>query len=339
MRSKVGIEQEPISVTLIKEAEAVSTGVKFFILALIKNIERQRNKASKFGIKTFNFQTLTPKLEECLENIQQSIEEMKQKVKGNQLGSEDKDLLTLQKNYECAKKETMRLSDLLVDYNENSKKDLKRTLDTKVQEMIYKTECDKLRGERKFLIFKPESFMDRILGRTRLRDARIRNIDVRIKRAEARKKIVNSIRRVEEMLKDMYTCVDDCNNGVLTDEMQEIEDAIRQIFDRVKTREEIMSEKVDNARKGLQVTTNKRKNLSWMKNWKEARRLDKETDELEQENQNITDNRADEENPYGILTQIYNEINTRLGNIEKLIAVRGRESELKIDKSLKILEQ
>lgn len=335
MENKDDIEQEAIARELIERAEAVKLGIHSFIVVLINTIKKQRDKASILGISTFNSQTLIPELEEYLTRIEQSIEETKQKVAKNQSGVEYEKLLTLLENYKLAGKILLGELDRLSSYQENSKKDLKRTLDSKVQNIIYKTEYDRLSKEKRFLIYKPETFMDRILGKTRLREARIRNIDARMKRAEARKKTVNPIRRVEDMLKDLYEYVEDFNNGILTEEMQRIEAAIRKNFDRVKPRNEIMSEEADNHKRGLQVSTVKRRKLFWLKNWREAKRLDEETNELNQEEQGVSSNK--EENYHQKLTEIYGEIKKTLSCIESLVA--SKEGELTIERSAVVPEQ
>lgn len=310
-----------------KELLEIIKVVEFHVENIIKilklRIERQRERANVLGIKKiFDSQELLPDLEDDLTQIKQSMGKMKKRIEAEQLNDAEQELASILEKYKQASKKIEKdLYDCLESYHEFSKKDLRIALDTMVREAVYKIEYDRLSKEKKFLTFKPYTLIDRLLGELRMRKAKVGNLAARIKRAEIKRKKVSSTRRVEDMLRDMYECAEEYNDGLLTDEMQRIENGIRQIFKDVLPRKKMMTTK-----KGSQslVVSQKKELALWARKRKEANKLDEETKRIEAQNEE-NEKDTQEESPAKMLTQAYAQIKSLLNEIN--ILVQGEERE------------
>ena len=217
---------------LRKELEAIVSGVDIEkeIQEFIKIINYYKDMAQKLGVKTYNTQSLDGDLRTRLQNI---LKVMNAEIEGNNLDTQYKNLDGIRNNYNAARDEVNQLNSLSNEYEEQSLQDLKIQLNQKIQEVIYRIESKGLRAERQTLLFQEDNLLNRLLGRTALKDAKVRNINARLTRAQNKKNTAYTTKSVTQMLEDMYECAYNFNNGERTQEMIEIEQAIRSAFNNI----------------------------------------------------------------------------------------------------------
>lgn len=330
-QEKARQEQPKLEVEkLRKELEAIVSGVDIEkeIQEFIKIINYYKDMAQKLGVKTYNTQSLDGDLRTRLQNI---LKVMNAEIEGNNLDTQYKNLDGIRKNYNAARDEVNQLNSLSNEYEEQSLQDLKIQLNQKIQEVIYRIESKGLRAERQTLLFQEDNLLNRLLGRTALKDAKVRNINARLTRAQNKKNTAYTTKSVTQMLEDMYECAYNFNNGERTQEMIGIEQAIRSAFNDIDIpstqdlREKIYSKQ----RTGLPSVT-KKNIFSWHNYRREARQLNQETDNIDRQNKETISERDLKATgkPETKLTSIYVRFNEILSRIEKLVSIEKEEKDI-----------
>lgn len=306
------------------------------IANIIQRIYKYRDMSKNLGIQTFNSQVLEYELND---RVGQIGEELKKKIAEKDPDMEYELLGELVKRYGNAKEMLVEFPDLLQGYDENSMLDIKINLNRKIQEMIYRTKINRLNYERNSALSEKDTFLNRILGKTKLKQARIRNAETKMKCANFVRKCANPQNSVKKMLYEMYECAYQYNNGMLTKEMIETERAIRSVFGNLPTPqilEETVLGRAKDQNQSLQMVTKTSKIFNLSYNRQQTEMLDKETQMLDKElhtakqqyqqtqGQVVTNN----------LTNIYCKYNNILNSIHTLVRIEEKESQLSVNRNV-----
>lgn len=315
---------------LRKELEAIVSGVDIEkeIQEFIKIINYYKDMAQKLGVKTYNTQSLDGDLRTRLQNI---LKVMNAEIEGNNLDTQYKNLDGIRTNYNAARDEVNQLNSLSKEYEEQSLQDLKIQLNQKIQEVIYRIESKGLRAERQTLLFQEDNLLNRLLGRTALKNAKVRNINARLTRAQNKKNTAYTTKSVTQMLEDMYECAYNFNNEERTQEMIGIEQAIRSAFNDIDipSTQDLREKIYRKQRTGLPSVT-KKNIFSWHNYRREARQLNQETDSIDRQNKETISERDLKATgkPETKLTSIYVRFNEILSRIEELVSIEKEEKDI-----------
>ena len=325
-------EVQNLKQNLGKSAEIIENGVQTNIGKLVKNIKWFRNASKTLGINTFNSQDLEGDLLQRVNNISEGLQE--------EVIAEDKDKeygIVAEKisKYDYAKDLLQEMPELLQSYNENSTIDLKNNLNEKVQGIIFETVCNNINNQKKILLSQKDTFLNRILGKTALKQAKLNNLDAKMNSEVENIKDNNPSNSVSKMLANMYECAYNYNGGNLTQKMQETEEAIRKVFNNLPSKEDLIENSNYSQVKDLMNVERKKGLFSFIGNIQEAKRLKEETSQLENntekkkkssiKNTNIAINGSAK------LTSIYSKFNNVLDRVCSFVREDSNNQEVILD--------
>ncbi len=208
----------------------------------------------------------------------------------------------------------------LDQYEQNSISDLTACFNQRVQEIICRTACNKLNEEKQIILSEKDTFFSKLLGKTELKQAKIKNLEAKIKYI-TKKRDTSTTADVKEMLKEIHECANTYNNGKLTYEMLEIEELIKDIFTYIPNKDNSSEELNDNS-ENILPTIRKKSIFSWTKNRREASRLNNETLQIEQDTKNIKEPQPIKSNINSQLTNIYGQYSLTLEKVRRTIECR-----------------
>lgn len=307
----------------------INETTKVNVSRLVGIVDKYRNISNTLGIKTFNSQNLeydvNSRKEDITEQLQKEVIEQDDNIRYGIL-------LEMIQKHDNAQGLLQEMPELLKSYDENSMQDLKINLNKKVQDIIYRTASYRLNYEKQMQISQKDNLVSKLLGKTALKEAKIRNLEAKINYAGKIRETQNPSNSVRKMLYQMYECAYKYNGGNLTQEMIETEQSIRKVFSNLPDQNNLIEDALNTQLIGLPATTGKRGLFSWMKNGQEAKRLNGETLAINQEMQgmNISSNQMSDTNK--TLTNLYSRFNNILENTRQLVSVKDRQQEIQLDK-------
>lgn len=306
---------------------------------IIQHIHKYRDISNALGIQTFNSQALEGELNDRVEQIG---EELKKKIIANDPNIEFELLGELSKKYGNAKEMLVEFPDFLQGYDENSVLDIKINLNRKIQEMIYRIKVDKLNYERNSALSEKDTFLNKILGRTKLKQAKVRNAETKMNYAAFTRECANQQNSEEEMLYEIYECAYQYNGGTLTEEMLQTEGAIRSVFGNLPTVQMLQEKALSTLNiqsQGLQLPSKVGRIFSVFSNRKQIEQLNNETQIIKNELQLLVQQPRENSQTQGQvitknLTNIYSKYNSILNNIYTLVKVEDRQEQLSTNRNI-----
>ncbi len=306
---------------------------------IIQHIHKYRDISNALGIQTFNSQALEGELNDRVEQIG---EELKKKIIANDPNIEFELLGELSKKYGNAKEMLVEFPDFLQGYDENSMLDIKINLNRKMQEMIYRIKVDKLNYERNSALSEKDTFLNKILGRTKLKQAKVRNAETKMNYAAFARECANPQNSEEEMLYEIYECAYQYNGGTLTEEMLQTERAIRSVFGNLPTVQMLQEKALSTLNiqsQGLQLPSKVGRIFSVFSSRKQIEQLNNETQIIKNELQLLVQQPRENSQTQGQvitknLTNIYSKYNSILNNIYTLVKVEDRQEQLSTNRNI-----
>lgn len=304
---------------------------------IIQHIHKYRDISNALGIQTFNSQALEYELNDRVEQIG---EELKKKITANDPNIEFELLGELAKRYGNAKQEISGISSFIQEYDENSMLDIKINLNRKIQEMIYRAKIYRLNSEKEVVLSNKATFLSKIFGSTKLKQAKVRNIETKMNYAAFVREGANPQNSEKEMLYEIYECAYQYNGGVLTEEMLQIERAIRSIFGNLPTQESIQETVLSTLNiqnQGLQIPSKISKIFNLFHNRRQTEALNNETQIIENELQlavQPSQNGQTQDQTIRNLTNIYSKYNSILNNVHTLVKIEARQEQLSTNKNI-----
>ncbi len=320
------LEQAVRQLELIVEqkGEEIQGNTQSNVKSIVHTIQKYRNMANVLGIQTWNTQNLEQQLQEKMKKITAGVQTKndKQQIEETYQNLSDRGL-----HYEKAQELVKTMPEMQKSYEETSWLELKEVLNDKVQKMIYQTTCTRLNEQKKLAISQKDNFLNKLLGQTPLKYAKVENIEAQMRYAAKKMQIANPQNSVRQMLADMYQCAYDINGGKLTPQMVQMERAMRSIFSNIPTQEELIQRASAKQKRGLPAKT--RKGLfSWVRNRQEAKRLDKETVMLNQQTNQIKG--KPKMTASAKLTNLYGQYNQMLEKIGQAVTLPETQKETTI---------
>lgn len=304
---------------------------------IIQHIHKYRDISNTLGIQTFNSQELEYELNDRVEQIG---EELKKKITANDPNIEFELLGELAKRYGNAKQAISGISSFIQEYDENSMLDIKINLNRKIQEMIYRAKIYRLNSEKEVVLSNKATFLSKIFGSTKLKQAKVRNIETKMNYAAFVRDGANLQNSEKEMLYEIYECAYQYNGGVLTEEMLQIERAIRSIFGNLPTQESIQETVLSTLNiqnQGLQIPSKISKIFNLFHNRRQTEALNNETQIIENELQlaaQSSQNVQTQDQAIRNLTNIYSKYNSILNNVHTLVKIEARQEQLSTNKNI-----
>ena len=304
---------------------------------IIQNIHKYRDISNALGIHTFNSQALEYELNDRVEQIGEELK----KIVANEPNIEFELLGELAKRYGNAKQEISGISNFIQEYDENSMLDIKISLNRKIQEMIYRVKIGRLNFEKDSISNK-DTFLGKIFGSTKLKQAKIRNVETKMSYAAFVREGANPQNSEEEMLYEVYECAYQYNGGALTEEMLQTERAIRSIFRNLPT-SQMLQERVLSTlniqNQGLQIPSKISKIFNVFHNRRQTEALNNETQIIENElhligQQTIQNGQTQGQVITRNLTNIYSKYNNALNNVYTLVKIEDREDQLSTNRNI-----
>lgn len=302
---------------------------------IIQHIHKYRDISNTLGIQTFNSQELEYELNDRVEQIG---EELKKKITANDPNIEFELLGELAKRYGNAKQAISGISSFIQEYDENSMLDIKINLNRKIQEMIYRAKIYRLNSEKEVVLSNKATFLSKIFGSTKLKQAKVRNIETKMNYAAFVRDGANPQNSEKEMLYEIYECAYQYNGGVLTEEMLQIERAIRSIFGNLPALEslqETVLSTLNIQNQGLQIPS---KIFNVFNNRRQTEALNNETQIIENELQLAAQPSQSGQTQGQVitrnLTNIYSKYNSILNNVHTLVKIETREEQLSTNKNI-----
>lgn len=309
----------------IKDSQRTREGVDANISEFLGIIQKYKDMSETLGLKTFNTRNVRNNIDEKWQKIQQNkVEEDAEKISEEQcenLKNQDEEIV----------EKLAQTPDLLKKYDQISMMDLKLKLSEKVQNIICKATYNNLENERKAVALSKDTLLNRILGKTRLKKEKIKNIEQKMFYASQKEKTGISL-DVRQMIESLYEYALQYNNGNLTQEMVNIEKAIRETFGNIEnlpSQEELATKIQQVQNRWLPVKRNQSR-FSFLQNRREAKRLQEESKNI-YEKTKAMDRKSKIQDDLGVergLINIYGKYNRILGEIEKIVNKNAMENEI-----------
>lgn len=317
---------------LSSESLIIQQDTEKSISDISKLIEMYREMSKILGIKTFNSSNLEDDLQIRGAKV---IESLEKEINENNFDKKHQMMEEKIYRYEISKQLLQQIPGLLKDYAKNSILNLKYNVGKKAQEIIYKTAYERLNNERQMLLSQKDSLLNKLLGKTRVNNAKINNIEAKIAYITKKRDIRNLSSNIEEILCDMYECAHTFNDGNLTIEMAELENAIRQVFKSVPDKEALLQKIIRN---NLPVPVKNKGIFSWISNMRETKRLNNETILINQNKDNLVISKNQEQNSNINLTTIYSKFSSILENVRQLISELDYNPDMEVKKQVEAEE-
>lgn len=228
-------KREKVRTELNQQLENLENTLDFNIEQLIKNANRYQEEAEELGVSYT--QSIPNKLLEMVELIKQELEKRK--------NFESKEEYTVLRNekqkLEEIEREIKALPSMISSHERQSRQEIKFHLNLQVREMIYKTRKQRLEKEKNTILQKKDTILQRIIGRNRIKEAELKNVEARLELAENDFKTMNPENKEEEMLKNIYACA--YEKGEFTQEMEDMIGKIRSHFNNLPNEQELKTNK------------------------------------------------------------------------------------------------
>ena len=327
--AKLKIELQNKKQNLGISAQSIENGVQNNVGKFIKNIKWYKNASKTLGINTFNSQELESDILARKSNIYRGLQE--EGIVEDSAQRIDEKILS----YSSAEELLQKMPELIKSYDENSLMDLKINLNEKVQVIIFETVCNNINNQKKILLSQKDTFINRILGKTALKQAKLNNLDVKMNSEAENIKDNNPSNSVSEMLSNMYKCAYQYNGGILTNQMEETEEAIRKVFNNLPSKEELIANSNYSQVKDLMNVERKKGLFSFIGNIQEAKRLKEETSQLENNTEKKKKSSIKNANialkGSTKLMSIYSKFNNVLDRVSSFVREDSNEQEVVLD--------
>lgn len=310
-------------------------GFKSEFSSYIGNIKQL---AQDLGIETFS--TDYDVQNSINERIDKIIKLLEQVEKSDLDKYKNGELKGIKEKYNNAKYEFYQLPFCFERYREQSFSEIKAKLNLKVKSIIDSSIRKKLNEMGDEINSEKDSLIHRIIGRNRLKEARLKNLYCRLNLALAQNQESNPRNSVREMVLEMYKCAIIYYGGILPPEMKSIVNAIRANFkfrDRALSSEEELLNKAQEAiyqtsyygyNSFPTVFRSKTKFFRLYHERKEAEELDLETNRLMDTLRKIgQESNTQNLNKRQVANQGYNDIMSCLNQIlENVVISNGEEN-------------
>lgn len=293
------------------ESELLYNDLSTYINTFNEYVERYKTVSASLGLQHSRNQHIELEIKRKFEEIQAKIQE-NYNQKNAEIENKDEQYLILKKEKDTlsdVRKMIEVMPELLEKFDEEGFKEIKYNLNRNVQELIYKQEMRKLQMEKDETLQEKQSIFEKIFVGSKLKDAKLQNIESKMQLARREKEIRNPDNRVREMLQDIYNCAYKNFNGQLTLEMEEIVRSIRKNFQNIPTEPALRENAIKaNEVKALIVVENKKRDI-FKKN--EIKDIQAETDKLNsKENKTVA-------RQWSQLNNVFFQIKTQVENIYK----------------------
>lgn len=239
------------------------------------------NLAENLGVKTYNTNETTQNLEWKFSQLINGLEyERNRKIrKLRKKENEYNKLIGQEKRIDEIQESLREILELLELYKEDSIEEIKRGLNKRVQDTIYKDECFALEVARRKVLDEKETIFQKILCRNDLKDERLNNINEKMLLASIQMQLRNPSNSIDEMLKGIYECAYKYYEGTLTNEMKNVVSLIRDTYIGIMPEKDLRQEaKIEAESKYLVVTPiKKRSKLFGIFNRKQVKEVRKNT--------------------------------------------------------------
>jgi len=269
--------KDQLTFSIATKKQEITSNIEDFNKKMKEIVEQNRKMAMSLGIQTFNTKY------DISSGINGPSREIINLVTQGMQGHLETVLEKYDITYTLTQNEFPQLQNA---YKEASFAEIKAKLNERIKAIIQSGIYSRFDEERKQVEQQKDTILQRLLGRNKLKRARLDNIDARLNFALSLNMASNPENSVRKMLQNMYDYAFKYNGGVLTPEMQEIEDAIRKNF-RIDGRQ--LTEQDELKRKAIENATGEnmpdiQRNVPRIFRWnyqkKETRRLDDETRKL-----------------------------------------------------------
>ena len=237
-RKKEALESEKRLRESVNEKEkSIKTTVNIFNRDVIDQIKENDAASKILGINISGI-NISDK-----NNINKYVKEIISSI-DNPENSFDETLEQKNERYSMASQYTDKnLSSLVREIMHYSDTEIHENLHSKVKAIILSSVRKKLEEERASISNKKLSIIQRAFGGKRLKEAKLKNIDAKLRLEDITIETNNPENSIIGMLQEMYEYAFKYNNGVLTEEMQGMESAIRHYLEyekkKIPTQEEI----------------------------------------------------------------------------------------------------
>lgn len=339
-------EQEKLK-KLSEEIESISGKISNYMKGMQKELldnmnELKRNiewftRVSKdLEINCFNNKSIE---EELVSKFNQTIEEIRKREnesKEDKQESKDEEYAKV-KDYENTVEEVKRmigqLSDLSKSYDSESENELKSNLNKKVNELIYKSEYHSLQEKRESISEEKETIFQKLFKRNDLKDAKLRNIDAKMRLSFYERQVRNPENSIENMLQGIYDCAYKHYGGNLTDDMRNTVESIVENLRVSMTEGELIEQAKANSNTGtlLVVKNKKPSRIFGIFNKKEIQIIEQDTIQV-QNKETIARRHASDKNVFeegSKLHRKYFEIQNTLSNIRKQIRIENNDMDVR----------
>ena len=316
-------EEKRKNSTTMKEINSRKKTINNNVFATIEQMkqisEHYRAMANRLGIKTFHTEN------DSVTGVHLDSDQI------NALLNEqiNMNLESALGKYNIANTESYTLiTNLINEYDTQSFSEIKARLNDRVKALIEATILNSMHHERSYVEGQKNSILHKILGRNKLKDARLKNIDARLELALAQNDKSNPENSVRVMLYEMYKCAVKYTGGSLSQGMQDLESAIRENFvvtgARLPTSEELMrraGEEISRQQNNLpDILRKKPKFLRFMHKEQEVARINADTESTIQQTK-IIENTSRPVINNGDVSEAYTKIVKKLQDIMKIIYI------------------
>ena len=222
----------------VQNLDSIPQNISFNYEQLKRVAENYAEMSRTIGIP-FHSAIDTRKIEMYIASSSQNISKMKGKIGTNEIGEsssleETSSALTRLESFKGIADQALRtsgdLSKAVKLYDEQALIDTKRGIDHKIQDVIRKTKIALLTQKRQAVQDRKVSWLGRMTGGQKLKDAELQNLDLQIEFERTRPVVEKGTYSIQDSLADMIAFAKGDLEGALTPEMQNLESGITRYF-------------------------------------------------------------------------------------------------------------
>lgn len=279
--AKLELELAELKSQIPTDLQDVKQNLEQYMGKLLERVGRLKNVASDLGVSNFNIVSSGAEFKELKERIIQEIDRSSELCNNGEEKTKDErheELKEYKSNIIRAKEMMGDLPELTEMYIKASTQDIKYNLNQKVQDLIYRSTIVKLQEQKNNVMNEKENFVKRLLGIEKLKASKFNNIDAKIRLASVQRTTNNPENSVNEMLQEIYDCAYKYYGGELTEEMLDMEDAIRHNFTNVANKDTLNRNAISRTEnRSLAILGEKNSFLDMFSNKKKIGNLEAET--------------------------------------------------------------
>ena len=147
----------------------------------------------------------------------------------------------------------------IAEHDKQSFQEIRENLNTKIQDMITRIKLEKMQAEKEQVLRQKDSWLQRILYGTTLKEEKITNIDFKMECERKQSKRRNPQNSISIMMENLYDCSAEDLNGQFSPEMENMIYAIRRNFDNLPNEEMLAQQAYHKANSNYPVILSERK--------------------------------------------------------------------------------